>query len=493
MTTAQPALIDEHQHHSTPTLGSTEDLTACLVSQRQAFLDDGPTSLATRTDRIQRAIDLLVTNADAIADALTEDFSHRSVDQTRLADVAGSIEALKFARKNLKKWMRPERRRSQFPLGLLGATAEVRHQPLGVVGLISPWNFPVNLTFTPLAGVFAAGNRAMIKPSEFTPATAELMQTMFASAFDSNEVAVFPGGPEVGRAFSGLACDHLLFTGSTSVGHHVMRAAAENLVPCTLELGGKSPVLISESANLEEAATRIMNGKLLNAGQICLAPDYVLLPEGKLDAFVRFSCQAVEKMYPTLRDNPDYTSVVNQHHRQRLASYVAAARERGETVVEINPQGEDFGEGDTHKLPPTLILEPAEDSKVMTDEIFGPILPVLTTTDMDASIDFVNRRPRPLALYYFGSDQAEQARVLERTTSGGVTINDVVVHVSMEDLPFGGVGPSGMGAYHGYDGYKTFSHARSIFTQATTIDVGKLLRPPYGKGIRALLKHQISS
>ena len=482
----QPAELQD-----TPSSESVDhEMRRVLAAQRQAQLQVGPPSPEVRVDRIQRAIQLLVDNDQRIAEALRSDFGHRSIDQSRLTDVASSIEALKFARKNLRSWMRTEKRRAQFPLGLLGARAEIRYQPLGVVGVISPWNFPVNLTFAPLAGIFAAGNRVMIKPSEYTPATSELMREMIESAYDETEAAVFPGGPELGQAFSRLPFDHLLFTGSTSVAHHVMRAAAENLVPCTLELGGKSPVVVSHSADLAETASKVMNGKLLNAGQICLAPDYVLVPSDRRDEFVQELRTAVESMYPTMADNPDYTAVVNERHYRRLAGYVEAARERGEQVVELKPDGETLPSADAFRMAPTLILEPGDESPAMTDEIFGPVLPIKTYDSVDEVIDYINHRPRPLAIYYFGKDDREQERLLSRTLSGGVTLNDVIMHVSMEDLPFGGVGPSGMGAYHGRDGFRTFSHARAVFKQAR-IDVGKMLRPPYGSKLRGLLKQQI--
>ena len=358
------------------------------------------------------------------------------------------------------------------------------------MGIISPWNFPVNLTFAPLAGVFAAGNRAMIKPSEFTPRTSELMERMFRSAYDETEVAVFTGGPDVGQAFSGLAFDHLLFTGATSIAYHVMRAAAENLVPTTLELGGKSPVIVSQSADWTLTAKRVMFGKTLNAGQICLAPDYVYVPEEKAKDFVAAAEKAVTAMFPTLKDNPDYTSVVNQRHYDRLKGYLDDAREKGAEIVEINPAKEDFRQQPYHKIPPTIVLNPTDDMKIMKDEIFGPLLPVKTYKQVDEAIGYVNAHDRPLGLYYFGQDNAEQDRVLTRTTSGGVSVNDVVMHVSMEDLPFGGVGPSGMGAYHGIDGFKTFSHAKAVFKQAK-MDVTAMMRPPYGEKIMKMMTGQI--
>lgn len=460
---------------------------AVLDRQRAAHLKEGAPSAEKRIDWLDRAIGLLVGHKEAIAESLREDFGHRSVHATLLTDVSGSIGPLKHAKENLGKWMKREKRKvSPAILGLLGAKAYVEYQPKGTIGIISPWNFPVNLTFTPLAGVFAAGNRTMIKPSEFTPRTSELMARMFASAYDETEVAVFTGGADVGGAFSRLPFDHLLFTGATSIAYHVMKAAAENLVPTTLELGGKSPVIVGDSADIALTAKRVMMGKTLNAGQICLAPDYVMVPQNKAREFVGAAANAISAMFPTLKDNPDYTSVINQRHYDRLNGYIDDAKAKGAEIVELNPAKEDFRQQPYHKIPPTLVLNPTDDMAIMRDEIFGPLLPVKTYTHVDEAIGYVNSKDRPLGLYYFGKDGAEQERVVSRTTSGGVTVNDVVMHVSMEDLPFGGIGPSGMGAYHGIDGFRTFSHAKAVFQQAGR-DLTAMMRPPYGATIQKML------
>ena len=458
------------------------DMQAVLDRQKKAYLSEGAVSAETRIDRLDRAIDILKTHGTKLSEAMAADFGHRSLDQSKMTDIDASIGPLESCKKQLRKWMRPEKRKTMFPLGLLGGRSRIEYQPLGVVGCISPWNFPVQLTFAPLAGIFAAGNRTMIKPSEFTVLTSELMKELFAAAFDEEEVAVFTGGPEVGGAFSALPFDHLLFTGATSVAKHVMRAAAENLVPVTLELGGKSPVIIGKSANLELAASNIMAGKTMNAGQICLSPDYVILPEESRDEFVEHAKKSVTKMFPNIKDNPDYTSIVNERHFDRLNGYVNDAKEKGATVVEINPAEEDFSQQEHHRIPPTLILDPTDDMKVMQDEIFGPILPVKQYKDIEETLDYVNSKDRPLGLYYFGQDSAEEREVLTRTTSGGVTVNDVIMHIAQEDLPFGGVGPSGMGSYHGFDGFKNFSHAKAIYTQSSTVSkLAAAMRPPYKK------------
>ncbi|MGE0624562.1 MAG: coniferyl aldehyde dehydrogenase [Pseudomonadales bacterium] len=472
---------------------SRADMLALLERQRESYLAEGAVSAATRRDRLERAIGLLKTHQHRLVAAMRDDFGHRSEHQSLFTDVAGSIGPLRHAQANLEKWMKPEKRKvGPFPLNLLGARARVEYQPLGVVGVISPWNFPVNLTFTPLAGILAAGNRCLIKPSEFTPATSALMAEIFPTAFDELEISVVTGGPQAGADFASLPFDHLLFTGATSIARHVMRAAADNLVPVTLELGGKSPVVVGRSADIQKTADAIMMGKTMNAGQICLAPDYVLVPEEKVDAFAESAARAVEKMYPTLLDNPDYTSVINERHYQRLNSYLDDAKQKGAKVVEINPAGEDFRQQPHHKIPPTLVLNPSEDMAIMQDEIFGPLLPVKGYQDVRETIDYVNHKPRPLGLYYFGQDRMEEERVLTHTTSGGVTVNDVVMHVAQEDLPFGGVGPSGMGAYHGHDGFRTFSHAKAIFTQSR-IDVAALagLKPPYGEKMLKAVKAQM--
>lgn len=477
---------------ATPAANVTADVTQdqmlqILIRQKQAYLKEGEVSAATRVDRLVRAIALLKKFGPQFCETMAADFGHRSFDQSKLTDIDGAIGPLEQAKKHLKGWMQPERRKAMFPLGIFGSRARIEYQPLGVVGCISPWNFPVQLTFAPLAGIFSAGNRTMIKPSEFTPATSELMKDAFLEYFDIEEVAVFTGGPGVGSAFSALPFDHLLFTGATSVAKHVMRAAAENLVPVTLELGGKSPVVIGRSANMAMTAANVMSGKTLNAGQICLAPDYVFVAEEQADEFIQAARDAVAKMYPDLKDNPDYTSVINQRHFDRITGYVEDARKQGAEIIEINPAQEDFSQQQHHRIPPTLVLDPTDDMLVMQEEIFGPVLPIKRYKNINETLDYINDHDRPLGLYYFGDDSQEQHKVLTHTTSGGVTVNDVIMHVAQEDLPFGGVGPSGMGSYHGIDGFKTFSHAKAIYTQSSTVSkLAASMRPPYKKAKAAV-------
>ena len=456
--------------------------------QRLAARRDVSPSASVRRDRLDRAIGVLVDHASDVAEALRVDFGHRSIQGSLITDLAASIEPLKHAKRHVHAWMRRERRGvTPRALALLGARAWVDYQPKGVVGVIAPWNFPFNLTFSPLAGILAAGNRAMIKPSELTPRSSALMQSMIAKAFDPSELIVVTGDQSVGEAFAALPFDHLLFTGATSVAKHVMRAASENLVPVTLELGGKSPAIVGPDADLDRAAARLLFGKTLNAGQICVAPDYALVPAEKVDAFASALARCFTTMYPSLRDNTDYTSLVNERHLDRLQACLVDAREKGATVCSLDPSI-DIVEG--RKLPLHLVLDPSDDMRVMQEELFGPILPIVPYTRIEDAIAHVNARARPLALYYFGDDPAMQERVLSSVVAGGVTINDTIMHLTMDNLPFGGIGPSGIGAYHGFDGFRTFSHARGVYRQGW-FDVGRLLRPPYGRVVDAVLKAKI--
>ena len=469
------------------------EMEALLRKQREAFTAARPEGLDVRRDRVRRAIALLKDNGDALCKAMSADFGNRSAHQSMITDIGGTVNFGKYCLKHIDKWARSEKRHVQFPLGLLGARAELRYEPKGVIGILSPWNFPVNLSFGPLMQVLAAGNRAMIKPSEFTEKTSELSAELCGKYFEEDEVAFVTGGPEVAHAFSALPFDHLVFTGSTATGRKVMEAAAKNLCPVTLELGGKSPVVLGRSANLEQAGERIAMGKMLNAGQICLAPDYMYVPEDKEDAAIAAVELGVHKMYPTLLANEDYASVVTDRHFDRLQGLVEDARGKGAEVIEVNPGKEDFTGTNARKMPLTILRNVTDDMQAMQEEIFGPVLPVKTYRDVGEAIDYVNGRDRPLGLYYFGQDSGEREQVLTRTISGGVTVNDVIFHVSMEDLPFGGVGPSGIGSYHGVEGFREFSHARSVYTQPK-VDVAKLggLKPPYGakteKTVRTMMK-----
>ena len=466
---------------------TANEMKRVLELQKQLNITEGAPSAALRADRLDRCMAMVSAYKKEIVESMQDDFGNRDPIMSATTEVDSVIGPMVHAKKNLKKWMKSEKRKASIAgtgplLSLTGAKAVINYQPKGVVGVISPWNFPVNLALAPLAGIIAAGNRVMLKPSELTPSSSDLMKKMINEYFDESEIAVFTGDPEVGAAFSALAFDHMLFTGGTEIAKHVMRAAADNLVPLTLELGGKSPVVVGQSSKMQDVAQRVMQGKTMNAGQICLAPDYALVPEGKVNEFVDAAVSVTSEMFPEMKDNDDYTSIINQKHYDRIQGYLTDAKEKGAEVVEINPSNEDFSQQPHHKIPPTIVLNPTEDMQIMQEEIFGPVLPVKTYSNVSESVDYINSKDRPLGLYYFGKDKKEQDFVLNNTTSGGVTVNDVISHIQMEDLPFGGVGPSGMGSYHGHDGFKEFSHAKATYTQSK-LNLMKIagLVPPYKK------------
>lgn len=452
-------------------------LSEILQLQRSAFLSEPSPSVDLRCNRIDRLASLLLKNANGLAEAMRVDFGHRSPMLSLATDVLGIMPSLKHTRKNVGKWMAAQRVNAGM-VGMLGGRAWIQWQPLGVVGIISPWNFPVALAVQPLAQAFAAGNRAMIKVSEFTPETGALLQRLIAENFSPDEAVVITGDTEVGVEFSALPFDHLFFTGAPSVGRHILRAAAANLVPVTLELGGKCPVLIAPEANFKRAAARVAFGKTLNSGQLCLSPDYVLVPKGREREFAQAISAAISKLFPTLLNNDDYTSLVTKRHYERLMSCLDDARAKGGDVIEVNPASEAFSNQAYNKLPPTLILNTSNNMRVMQEELFGPVLPIVGYNDIGEAIGIINLKPRPLAAYYFGDDNLNRKQFFERTHSGGAVINDVVLHVTVEDLPFGGIGESGMGAYHGRTGFQTFSHARSI-VRAPRFSPNLIMAPPY--------------
>jgi coniferyl-aldehyde dehydrogenase len=418
-----------------------------------------------------------------IAETISQDFGNRSFHESQIAEVFTVVMGIRDMKKKLKRWMKPQSR--HVALTMKPARAKVHFQPLGVIGIISPWNYPVSLAIGPLAAALAAGNRVMLKPSEYTPRTSALLQRMLSEALGPEVVEVVTGSADVGAAFSRLPFDHLLFTGSTAVGRAVMRAAAENLTPVTLELGGKSPALVHESFSVERAAKRVAAGKWFNAGQTCIAPDYLLVPKQKLDETVEQLKKCVSHAYPTLRDNGDYSSVVSDKHKERVLGLVADAKARGARVVEINPGNEQM-QGTDRKIAPTLLLDVTDDMRVMQEEIFGPVLPIMGYDSIEQALAYINDHPRPLALYYFDSDSDRVKRVLEQTVSGGVTVNDTLLHFATEDLPFGGVGPSGMGAYHGYDGFVTFSHKKAVLYQSK-FNAAESMGPPYAPRVEKML------
>jgi coniferyl-aldehyde dehydrogenase len=430
---------------------------------------DGPTRRAT----LGRLADALRARQDEFIDAISADFGNRSATETSMAEFIPLLGSLAHARANVARWMRPQRRR----VGLIHqpGAAWVQRQPLGVVGVISPWNYPLLLSVGPLVDALAAGNRAMVKPSELTPRFSALLARFISELFEPLHVAVVQGDVDVAQQFSSLPFDHLLFTGSTSVGRHVMRAAAENLTPVTLELGGKSPAIVCADYDLAKAAKTIAFGKLVNAGQTCIATDYALVPAGRERAFADAVIAAARTMYPQIAGNPDYTSVASDRHFARLADAVAEAEAGGATVL----RHEDSAAARERRLVPTVVLDAPQDCTLMREEIFGPVLPVVSYDSIDEAIGYVNARPRPLALYCFTKDAGVRDQVLARTVSGGATVNGTLMHILQDDLPFGGVGPSGTGAYHGRDGFLRFTHERGVF-QPGGLNGFERFAPPYG-------------
>jgi coniferyl-aldehyde dehydrogenase len=451
--------------------------------QRRAFAADSFPDRAIRLDRLDRLARLTEKHQHDIARAISADFGNRSVHETALAEIFVTLAGIRHARRHLAKWMRT--RRVPTGIQLKPGYSRVMRQPLGVVGIVSPWNYSYQLAMCPALAALAAGNRVMIKPSEVTPRISALLAEIVAADFAADEMAVIVGDAEAGKAFTHLPFDHLFFTGSTAVGRHVAAAAAQNLTPVTLELGGKSPAIIDAGCDLDVIAPRLVSGKLLNAGQTCIAPDYALVAEGEVEAFCAALARAVSRSYPTLAGNPDYTSIVSERYYRRLRALIDDARAKGASIVEINPANEAFPEAE-RRIAPTLIVGARDDMAVMQEEIFGPVLPVVSYRGLDEAIRYVNAHPRPLALYVFTERAASRERVLRETISGGVTVNDTLFHYVAEDLPFGGVGASGYGAYHGEQGFLTFTKEKGVFFQ-TRFNLANLLYPPYGRRMERVL------
>jgi coniferyl-aldehyde dehydrogenase len=443
-------------------------------SQRAAFAADMNPSRDVRLDRLSRLLEMTERIAPALVEALSADFGHRSAHVTRLADVMMVAAAIKHARRRLRRWTRTRR----VPTGLayLPGRSRLMPQPLGVVGIVAPWNYPYQLAIGPAIAAIAAGNRVMIKPSEAAPRFAELLENAVAQSFAPAEMTVITGDADVGRSFVTLPFDHLLFTGSTQVGRQVALAAAANLTPVTLELGGKSPAILNPDCDLSRAAKSLVLGKMFNAGQTCIAPDYVVVPRAMLGQFEQAMSRAALALYPAHAGHRDRTSIISERHRERLVALVEDARRHGARIVTLADQGvNDF----PRHLPLTLVFDAHDRMRIMQEEIFGPLLPVLACESLDEALQYVNGRDRPLALYWFGADAAVRDKVLRGTLSGGVTINDCMWHVGQEELPFGGVGASGTGAYHGEAGFRTFSKDKPVFHQSRLSGV-PLLYPPYG-------------
>ena len=469
---ADVAYLQDAQH-------ALEHMNSQFQAMRSAYRANPMPSADERRAHLAKLRKVLFDNQDALIEAMRADFSNRAREESLLAEIMPSLHGIDYVAKRLKKWMKPSRR--SVGLAFQPASARVMYQPKGLVGVIVPWNYPLYLAVGPLAGALAAGNRVMLKMSEFTPATSQLFKELIAQVFDEKHVCVVLGEAEVGAGFSKLPFDHLLFTGSTAVGRHVMRAAADNLTPVTLELGGKSPAIIGTDANMADAAERMGFGKAMNAGQTCVAPDYVLVPRARQQEFVEAWKQQICTFYPEIETNPDYTAIINERQLARLQGYLTDAKDKGAEVIALhkNCQG--------RRLQHHLVLNVNDDMKIMQDEIFGPLLPVIPYDSLEQAVNFINDRDRPLALYYFGGNKQEQTYVLEHTHSGGVCINDALLHVAQDDMPFGGVGPSGMGHYHGHEGFKTFSHAKSIYDKPTWYNGAKPIYPPYGTALQKLV------
>ncbi|AXY59855.1 coniferyl aldehyde dehydrogenase [Acinetobacter sp. WCHAc010052] len=452
------------------------ELERIFHQQKEAYSQQPYPSLEQRKAQLQTLKELLVRHQDEIAEAISQDFSNRSKDETLLFELMTSISGIKHSLKNLKKWMKPEKR----DVGILfqPAKAYIRYQPVGVVGVVVPWNYPLFLAVGPLAQAIAAGNRVMLKMSEFTPVFSALFKRLIAENFSDDQICVVTGDAQVAQSFTALGFDHLLFTGATSIGKHVLRAAAENMTPVTLELGGKSPAVVASDAELTETAKRIVFGKAMNAGQTCVAPDYAFVHSSQVEQFITAYKAALEQFYPgDIQNNPDYTAIISERQFLRLQSYLTDAEQKGANVILLK------GEDSQRRMAHRIVAGVSDDMLLMQNEIFGPVLPVVAYQSMDEVIEYINGHDRPLALYYFGYNKAEQQRILNHTHSGGVCLNETLLHVGQEDMPFGGIGPSGMGHYHGVEGFKTFSHAKSVF-ERPKFSMMKLVYPPYGTAIQ---------
>lgn len=457
---------------------------AALERQRRAFLADGPPSVAVRRNRIDRLLALVLDNSDVFVDAMAADYGTRPRTGSLFTEILGMVSVIEHTRSRLPQWMRDTalmRASRMFSL-----RAEVRPTPLGVVGIIGPWNFPVNLVVLPASAAFAAGNRVMIKMSEITSATADLMAQTAPNYFDPTELEVVTGGPDVAAAFSGLPFDHLFFTGSPSVGSMVQQAAAQNLVPVTLELGGKNPVVVSPDADLERAATRIAQGRMINGGQVCVCPDYVFVPDERVDKFVDIVKGTLREMFPTIVGNDDYCSSVNDANFDRVVGLIDDARANGARVETVAPSLETLPDRASRKIAPTIVRDVDEGMRIAHDEVFGPVLVVRPYSDLDDAITYINQRPSPLVAYWYGPDDDDFRRFVRNTRSGGVARNDFAAQMIPSAAPFGGVGRSGMGAYHGKAGFDAFSHYRTVVGTDLPFTITGRAAPPFSGSMRAV-------
>jgi len=464
-----------------PVQQSSEELARLkqiFIRQQQAFANDPMPALEERKLHLKTLRTLLLQHRDEITQAISADFTARSANETLFAEIMPCISHIDYILKRLNRWMKPSSRHVE--LQFMPARAKVVYQPLGVVGIMVPFNYPLNLAIEPLIAALAAGNRAMIKMSECTPHIAGLLGQILLKGFDEDRIAVITGEVEIARAFSEVPFDHLLFTGSIQVGKHVMRAASDNLTPVTLELGGKSPVIIADDILLDDIIDRIVFAKSLNAGQTCVAPDYVLIPRAKVKPFLDAFKNTFKQMYPTVNANPDYTSVIDQRNYQRLQDWLLDAEQKGAQIEKVSDEIIDDG---TYRMAPHLVTEVTDDMIIMQEELFGPILPILPYDSLEEALAFIASRPRPLALYLFTYDKALHERVMTRTHAGSMAINEAVIQVGIDDLPFGGIGPSGMGQYHGHEGFLTMSKVKSVLIKQR-LNSMKFMYPPYGRKIQ---------
>ena len=473
--------IDERVESAADPVGA--DLRAILDRQRLSFSGEGPPSVAVRRNRIDRLLALVLDNTDDFVEAMAADFGTRPKTATLFTEILGMISVIEHTRSHVPQWMRATKlMRAARAFGL---KAEVQPYPLGVIGIIGPWNFPLNLVVLPASAAFAAGNRVMIKMSEITPRTAELMKATAPKYFDPTELDVVTGGPDVAAAFASLPFDHLFFTGSPDVGALVQRAAAQNLVPVTLELGGKNPVVVSRDADIGRSASRIAQGRMINGGQVCVCPDYVFVPDDRVDAFVDVARQTLRGMFPSIIANDDYCSSVNEANFDRVVGLIDDARVNGASVETVAPDGESLPDRGSRKIAPTIVRDVDERMRIANEEIFGPVLVVRPYSKLTDAIDYINQRPAPLVAYWYGPDNADFRTFVRNTRSGGVARNDFAAQMIPSAAPFGGVGRSGMGAYHGKAGFDAFSHYRSVVGNDLPFSITGRAAPPFSGSMRA--------
>ena len=453
-----------------------------LKKQQEAFINRGIPTVEQRVESLEILGRAVSEYSEKLVSAVQGDFGHRSPHETIATEVLGALGEIKSTKGKIKKWAKVKK-----PPGMGLPGGRIIYQPKGVIGIMGAWNYPVMLVLSPLIGVLAAGNHSMIKPPDVTPRTSEVLDEMLSKYFEEEYIKVITGDVQTSIQFSELPFNHLVYTGNTEVGRRVMMAAAKNLTPVTLEMGGKSPTIIADNFPVDKAVARLMMGKSMNSGQTCIAPDYVLINKNREQEFVDTFTKAAEKRYPTVVDNQDITWIVNERHFQRVNALIDDAREKGANVIQINPKNETIP-ADSRVIPLTVITNTTDDMRVLQEEIFGPVLPVVGVDSTDDAIRYVKERPRPLALYYFDSDRKQGEKIINETISGGACLNDTVMHGANMNAPFGGTGDSGVGAYHGFDGFCEFSHKKAVHLSGNRFSPSQLLGGPYPEGAYNFLK-----